>query len=120
MAQQPSEPGWWQASDGLWYPPESQAGGALAAPASGVQPAYGYPQGAQPKSRTTAGILGIFLGGLGVHRFYLGYTGIGIAQIAVTIVTCGFGAIWGFVEGILILTDSPSFATDANGVPLVK
>jgi TM2 domain-containing membrane protein YozV len=114
MAQQPSEPGWWQASDSWWYPPESQA---AAAPGSSVQPAYGYPQG---KSRTTAGILGIFLGGLGVHRFYLGYTGIGIAQIAVTIVTCGFGAIWGFVEGILILTDSPSFATDANGVPLVK
>ena len=117
MAQQPSEPGWWQASDSWWYPPESQAG---AAPGASVQPAYGYPQGAQPKSRTTAGILGILLGGFGVHRFYLGYTGIGIAQIAVTIVTCGIGAIWGFVEGILILTDSPSFATDANGVPLVK
>jgi len=117
MAQQPAEPGWWQASDSWWYPPESQVG---AAPGVSVQPAYGYPQGAQPKSRTTAGILGILLGGFGVHRFYLGYTGIGIAQIAVTIVTCGIGAIWGFVEGILILTDSPSFATDANGVPLVK
>ena len=116
MAQQPAEPGWWQASDSLWYPPESRAGVA-ATPGASVQPAYGYPQG---KSRTTAGILGILLGGFGVHRFYLGFTGIGIAQIAVTIVTCGLGAIWGFVEGILILTDSPSFATDANGVPLVK
>jgi len=115
LAQQPAEPGWWQASDSWWYPPEAQSG--VAVPGSAVQPAYGAAPG---KSRTTAGILGILLGGFGVHRFYLGYTGIGIAQIAVTIVTCGIGAIWGFVEGILILTDSPSFATDANGVPLVK
>src|SRR5258707_374960 len=32
------------------------------------------------KSKLVAGLLGIFLGGLGVHRFYLGYIGIGIAQ----------------------------------------
>jgi len=113
LAQAPLEPGWWQSSDGWWYPPESQPGVL-------VPPAYGYAQGAQPKSRTTAGILGILLGGFGVHRFYLGYTGIGIAQIAVTIVTCGIGAIWGLIEGIMILVDSPTFATDARGVPLVK
>jgi len=51
-----------------------------------------------------AGILGILLGALGVHRFYLGYTTIGIIQIVVTLVTCGWGALWGVVEGILILT----------------
>ncbi|HAS08102.1 MAG TPA: hypothetical protein DCR52_02330, partial [Actinobacteria bacterium] len=50
-----------------------------------------------------AGILGILIGGLGIHRFYLGYIGIGIAQIVVTLLTFGFGAIWGFIEGILIL-----------------
>ncbi len=55
------------------------------------------------KSKMAAGLLGIFLGGFGVHSFYLGRTGIGIAQIAVTLVTCGAGAIWGFIEGILIL-----------------
>ncbi|AKG53644.1 hypothetical protein DGWBC_0981 [Dehalogenimonas sp. WBC-2] len=60
--------------------------------------------------------MGIFLGGFGVHRFYLGYTGIGIAQIAVTIITFGFGAIWGFIEGILILTGSLN--RDARGMPL--
>lgn len=70
------------------------------------------------KSRLAAGIFGIVLGGLGVHRFYLGYVGIGIAQIAVTLVTCGVGAIWGFIEGILILTKDPRFAADAHGVPL--
>lgn len=69
--------------------------------------------GTGDKSKLVAGLLGIFLGGFGVHRFYLGFTGIGIAQIAVTIVTCGFGAIWGLIEGILILTGS--FDRDADG-----
>lgn len=68
------------------------------------------------KSRIAAGILGIVLGGLGIHRFYLGYIGIGIAQIAVTLVTCGIGALWGFIEGILILTGS--IDKDAKGQPL--
>jgi TM2 domain-containing membrane protein YozV len=71
---------------------------------------------AGPKSKLAAGLLGILLGGLGVHRFYLGYVGIGIAQIAVTIVTFGAGAIWGFIEGILILVGS--FNKDAQGRPL--
>jgi TM2 domain-containing membrane protein YozV/RNA polymerase subunit RPABC4/transcription elongation factor Spt4 len=68
------------------------------------------------KSKLAAGILGIVLGGLGIHRFYLGYVGIGIAQIAVTLVTCGIGAIWGFIEGILILTGTIN--KDAKGQPL--
>lgn len=68
------------------------------------------------KSKLAAGLLGILLGGLGVHRFYLGYVGIGIAQIAVTLVTFGVGSIWGFIEGILILTGSMN--KDAQGRPL--
>ncbi|OGF67486.1 MAG: hypothetical protein A2Y62_16290 [Candidatus Fischerbacteria bacterium RBG_13_37_8] len=69
------------------------------------------------KSKIAAGLFGIFLGGLGVHRFYLGYIGTGIIQILVTLFTCGFGAIWGLIEGILILTDQ--FKYDAEGRPLV-
>ncbi|MEK7727040.1 MAG: TM2 domain-containing protein [candidate division KSB1 bacterium] len=80
----------------------------------GVQLASAIPFDA--KSKLVGGLLGIFLGGFGVHRFYLGYTGIGIAQIAVTIVTCGIGAIWGLIEGILILTGSMN--TDAKGQAL--
>lgn len=73
-----------------------------------------------PKQKLVAGLLGIFLGGLGIHRFYLGFNMIGVVMIIVTIVTCGFGAIWGFVEGILYLVGSPEYYTkDANGVPLV-
>ncbi len=70
------------------------------------------------KSNMAAGLLGIFLGGFGVHRFYLGYTGIGVAQIFVTLFTCGAGALWGFIEGILILTGS-TIVADASGKPLI-
>ena len=70
------------------------------------------------KSKLVAGLLGIFLGGFGVHRFYLGYTQIGVIQIVVTIVTCGLGSLWGLVEGILILTGS-GIKEDAQGRPLV-
>ena len=72
------------------------------------------------KSKIAAGILGILLGSFGVHNFYLGYTGKGIAQLLITLLTCGFGAfissVCGLIEGILILTGS--ITTDANGVPL--
>ena len=68
------------------------------------------------KSKIAAGLLGVLLGGWGVHRFYLGYIGVGIAQIFVTMLTCGLGALWGFIEGILILTGGIN--SDANGQPL--
>ncbi len=55
------------------------------------------------KDRTTAGILGILLGGLGIHQFYLGSVGTGVIQIVLTFVTCGLGALLGLVEGIMIL-----------------
>ena len=58
------------------------------------------------KDKTTAGILGILLGGFGVHQFYLGSVGTGVILIAATLVTCGIGAILGLVEGILLLTMS--------------
>lgn len=68
------------------------------------------------KSKMAAGLLGIFLGGWGIHNFYLGNTTRGIIQIIVTIVTCGIGAIWGLVEGIMILTGAIN--TDGKGLPL--
>jgi len=68
------------------------------------------------KSRATAGILGILLGGLGVHRFYLGNIGVGIVQIIVTLITIGVGSLWGFIEGIIII--SGAAWRDADGKPL--
>lgn len=86
-------------------------------PAGGQVPAVG-PDGTPLKSKMVAGLLGIFLGGFGVHNFYLGNTNKGIIQIVVTLVTCGIGAIWGTIEGILILVGNQGFQTDAQGRPL--
>ena len=73
------------------------------------------------KSKIIAALLGIFLVVFGVHNFYLGYTGKAVAQLLITVLTCGLGAIaseiWGIVEGIMILTGSIN--TDAEGNPLV-
>ncbi len=71
--------------------------------------------GEQPKHRLVAGLLGIFLGGLGIHNFYIGFTTKGVIQIIVTFITCGIGGIWGFIEGILILCGSIN--ADAKGRP---
>jgi len=76
------------------------------------------------KSKLAAGLLGIFLGGLGVHRFYLGNVEIGIVQLVLTLVlswctlgiTAGIASLWGFIEGILILTGAIN--QDSQGMPL--
>ena len=61
-----------------------------------------------------AGLLGIFLGSLGIHKFYLGYTTEAIIMLAVTIVggfislglVSGVMGIIGLIEGIIYLTKS--------------
>ncbi|MBP5234044.1 MAG: TM2 domain-containing protein [Planctomycetes bacterium] len=57
-----------------------------------------------------AGVLGIVLGGFGVHKFVLGYTGAGVIMLLVTIFTLGIGGIVmgpiGLIEGIIYLTKS--------------
>lgn len=53
--------------------------------------------------RILAGILGILLGGLGLHRFVLGDALGGILRIVITFLTCGAGSLIGLVEGILYL-----------------
>ena len=72
------------------------------------------------KSRIAAGLLGLLLGGLGIHNFYLGYTGKAIAQLLITVLSFGLlafiPAIWGLIEGIMILTDKNYL--DADGFPL--
>jgi TM2 domain-containing membrane protein YozV len=58
------------------------------------------------KSRLVAGLLGIFLGWLGIHNFYLGYTVKGLIQLClgVSVVGSPISWIWGFIEGIFILS----------------
>lgn len=70
------------------------------------------------KSRVTAGLLGIFAGCFGLGRIYLGYTGLGIAQILVTMITFGIGSIWGFIDGIVILAGGVK--KDGRGYKIVK
>ncbi|WRS26715.1 TM2 domain-containing protein [Oscillospiraceae bacterium MB08-C2-2] len=84
------------------------------------QPVYGQ------KSRMAAGILGILLGSLGIHNFYLGFTQRALIQLLVSIIggflsfgIASFGmGVWGLVEGIFILTGDPRYQRDAMGVPL--
>ena len=61
-------------------------------------------------NKIAAGICGILLGSLGIHKFILGYTGAGIIMLLVTILTCGIAGvvihIIGLIEGIIYLTKS--------------
>jgi hypothetical protein len=84
---------------------------ARATPAA-VSPARSVASGeVSPKSKLVAGLLGIFLGGYGVHRFYLGYTGLGLAMLF----TCGGCGIWALIDAIMIFMGS---VPDAQGRPL--
>ena len=69
------------------------------------------------KSKLTAGLLGIFLGSLGIHNFYLGFTGKALAQLLMSVLSCGMLAavsgIWGLVEGIMLLCGQMN--VDAQG-----
>jgi TM2 domain-containing membrane protein YozV len=152
--------GWWQASDGKWYPGGPQAGtpaqfctncaapvhaGAAACVSCGFNPmaqrnfcsgcgaatlpgqvvctscgravgriGSGAPVPGQygDKNKIAAGLLGIFLGAFGVHKFYLGRTNPAVVMLVVSlvgaIVTLGIATaimgIIGLVEGIIYLT----------------
>lgn len=67
----------------------------------------------EKKKFTTALLLSFFLGGLGVDRFYLGYTGLGVAKL-LTLGGCG---IWALVDFIMIATGKMK---DANGDELQR
>lgn len=81
--------------------------------------ANGYPLYESQKFQLVAGLLGLFLGGYGIHNFYLGKRDIAVIQIVLTVFT-GVGAIWGMVEGVLILFGHHSYQYDAYGEPLIR
>jgi TM2 domain-containing membrane protein YozV len=66
------------------------------------------PPGAEKK--IAAGICGILLGALGIHKFILGYTAQGVIMLLVSVLSFGFLAwaigIIGLIEGIIYLTKS--------------
>jgi len=73
-------------------------------PNAGVSTIPGAPVQSGTKNKTTAGLLGIFLGSFGVHKFYLGQSGMGILYL----VFCwtGVPGVIGIIEGIVYLTMS--------------
>ncbi len=96
-----------QGQQPMYNPPQYQ-------PQAGIDPPPGYVQ----RSRLAAGILAILLGTYGVHSFYLGNTSRGLMQLLISLLTCGFGAIfimiWGILDGVKLLDGRIN--TDANGV----
>lgn len=105
---------------GTAYDANQQAAYAAGPQAYG-QPAYGQPFAAgAPKQWMVAVILAFFLGTLGVHNFYLGYTTKGIIQLVLTITVIGIfvSGPWALIDFIMLLMRSGSYATDAQGQPL--
>jgi TM2 domain-containing membrane protein YozV len=72
-----------------------------------------------PKQMLVGILLALFVGTLGIHNFYLGHTGRGIAQLLITVLTFGIGALitwpWSLIELIMMATGS---LHDADGRPL--
>jgi TM2 domain-containing membrane protein YozV len=80
-------------------------------PAAGYQyvpPAIAY--GRSQKSRSTYIVLGIFLGALGIHNFYGGYTGRAVGQLCLTVLTLGYlgiiSWIWAIIEICIVDKDN--------------
>jgi len=119
--QQPNQPppGYYAEQQSQYGQPPQQYGQPQYGPQQQYgQPQYGFP-GAQgfaqavPKDWMTTLLLCIFLGWLGVHRFYTGHIAIGVLQL----LTGGGCGIWWLIDFIMILTDSYK---DSNGFPLVR
>lgn len=99
---------------GYGYP---QQGGAYPPPPPGTYTGdpnapYGYDPYGRPyseKSKVTAGVLQLLLGGFGVGRFYTGHTGMALGQLF----TCGGCGIWALIDGIMLLAGNNQ--TDAQG-----
>ncbi len=66
------------------------------------------PYNPNDSKRLAAGICGILIGGLGIHKFILGMTTPALIMLLTTVLTCGFGGIImgiiGLIEGVIYLT----------------
>lgn len=80
----------------------------------GQFPQRGY---SQPKNRTTYILLGLFLGGLGIHNFYAGYTNRAVMQLLLYLLLC-----WTIVVpigvAIWVIVEICTVTLDSDGLPL--
>lgn len=89
------------------------------------QQPYQAPKTYGQKSRIAAALLAFMAGYFGVHNFYLGNTGKGVAQLLIgtvgAVITCGIGLlateIWAIVEGIQLLKGTKT--VDGHGLPFI-
>jgi TM2 domain-containing membrane protein YozV len=92
--------------------------GAPGAWGANPQAPYGYdPRSGLPysdKQKLVSGLLQILVP-LGIGRMYTGHVALGVGQLVVSILTCGIGTLWPFIDGIVILAGDPK---DAAGRPL--
>lgn len=72
---------------------------------SNEAPSPAPPPAQKSDKKLVTGILAILLGGLGIHKFYLGYQKEGIIQLILGL-ACGIGSVIGLIEGIIYLTKS--------------
>jgi len=100
----------WRTGMPQWIPLASIMTVPALPPTAMQMQTMGYANSNTSSNKTAAGICGILLGGLGIHKFILGYTTAGLIMLLVTVLTCGWGGIVmhiiGLIEGIIYLTKS--------------
>ena len=123
--QPPQQPGYGYPQQGGQQPgygyPQGAPGAYPGGPGGYVPPGtftgdpnapYGYDPFGRPysdKSKIVAGVLQLFLGTLGIGRFYTGHIGMALGQLF----TCGGLGIWALIDGIMLLAGNN--ATDSQG-----
>ena len=94
---------------------DKMSGEAAACPKCGhPNRAASYPTGGAPKSRIVAGVLALLVGGLGIHKFYLGNIGLGIVYLI--FFWTFIPAVIAFIEGIIYLVQDDKTFSLKQGV----
>ena len=94
------------------YAPAGLATGVQTAPSSTplIESAITMVPPLQAKKKMTFIMLGIFLGALGAHNFYAGYTGKAVTQLCLSVLTIGYGSpmawLWAVIEICTVNQDS--------------
>lgn len=116
----PSEDGYAMPSNYAQQPPYTgqQPQVSFSQPTTGIG---GVSVPVSSRSKIAAAILAFFLGTFGIHNFYLGKTGRGVAQMLITILSFGLlsviSYVWAVIEGVFILTAKPGdpYSYDGEG-----